>query len=150
MSRRLTACTFAMLLVLCALGGSGSASAAAQPFHESDCLVLNAEQGLVYCYESRGVTQTRITPTGRFVGITNFRSSYTVLLNGEVIETGTINQHNLEMAEDELSHVFRASNVNTFTYSDPETGQPITCTDTVLYVFANGEVRHDAHDLRCD
>jgi hypothetical protein len=149
MPRRLTAFMFALLLVLCALGGAQSASAAAEPFHVTDCLDLNPEQGLVYCFESRGVVQTHITPTERFVGLSRLRSSYTVLLNGEVIETGVISALQLEMAEGEISDVFQVNERTTFTYPDPVTGELVTCTDAFISVFANGEFRQVNHQVSC-
>ena len=125
-----------------------AAASPAEPYHTSECQTLPDDT--VYCYESKGVSHTTTTPSGNFVWVIRDTTTYTLTLDGTVIESGVIKGHYVETAEDGLTQVNRYHGSREFSYTDSTTGLQVECTFTYNFIYANGSIRHDVESLECE
>jgi hypothetical protein len=138
-----------ILLLLFGVQGTTQAvlAAQAQPYHLSGCDDLGG--GYVYCYESRGVITVTETPSGNFASNTRDTTTYTVSLDGAVIETGQRKSHFVNVNKGSQAQVDRFNGSDAFSHIDSDTGQTISCTYTFNFIYANGAIRHDVDNLDC-
>jgi hypothetical protein len=136
-----------LMLIVSLLGTIQLAAARAEPYSISGCLY--PEEGHVYCYEDTGVVQYHESPSGTSVGISNSRVSSTLTIDGELVETRHRKSHFVQVGKGSQAHVDGWNGSDTFTYIDPATETSLTCTYTFVFVYANGDIRHEDETLEC-
>jgi hypothetical protein len=136
-----------LLLIASVLGTAQAASAAAQHFTVSTC--IDSGNGYTLCYEERGVAVARQTPSGREVSVSVTTFSYTLSLDGEIISSDTTNAHYVQTSEGGVAQVDRFNVRRTLTYTDPTTGETLTCANSFVFVYAQNEIRHEHETLEC-
>jgi hypothetical protein len=133
------------------LGTSGliqSAAARADPYTVSDC--IESEVGHVYCYEETGVVVANDTPSSHFVGISHSRVTYTLTINGVLVESGQTMSRFVHIDSGSQAQVDRFNGRHEVAYTDPGSGETTECTYTFIFVYAGGAIRHEADALVCE
>jgi hypothetical protein len=138
----------ALLLVLFSLPGI-TQMAAAKPEHYTVSECIEIKPGTEYCYVEAGIVNAAEQPSGRFVGIEHTRTTYTVSVDGVVIESGKTRSHYSTINVDGIAQVGRFNGSQRVTYTDPGTGKTQDCTFTYVSVYANGDFRHEGDTLTC-
>jgi len=132
-------------LFLCAgaLALAGPATAApAQPYRYSDC--FDFDDGYQVCFSGKGVFKEQQSASGNLLLKASGTSTYTVRYEGDVIEGGSGRDNFVLHEKNGEPHVYHQNGKGQFTYDG------VTCSYRYNVTYANGELRHDAYDFRCE
>ncbi|CAA9547796.1 MAG: hypothetical protein AVDCRST_MAG49-1505 [uncultured Thermomicrobiales bacterium] len=153
--RRLTE----LLTVTLLLGGLAAAARpaaaadppAAQPYRFSGCETFGAPVEDPFsgvCYTNRGVGQRHTTTSGGFGYVINGDWCERVVVRGRVVSDYCERTHVVLVSRDGDEQVFQAAYRSEFSYEDGDT--TYTCVSHSMYVYANGELRHEGYRTECD
>jgi hypothetical protein len=147
MRSRFTLLIGALMLIVSLLGSAQTAAAKAQHFAVSTC--VDSDNGYTLCYDERSVVVARQTPSGREIGVDVTSFTYTLSLNGEKISSDMTKSHYVYNSEGGLSQLDRFNVRRTLSYIDPATGETLTCANRFVFVYAQGDIRHEHETLEC-
>ena len=132
-----------ILLLAGALTLAGPALALpAEPYRYSDC--YDFDDGYQVCFSGRGVVKEQQAASGNVLFKASGKSTYTVRFNGEVIEQGSGRDNFVLHEKSGELHVYHSNGKGQFTFDG------VTCTYRYNATYANGELRHEVDDIRCE
>ena len=122
-----------------------AAAAPAEPYAVSACQIFG---NFEFCYQTRGVIQRNESASGNTTYSSNGRRCYQATVRNELVNEGCASFHVTLHRQDGETQVYhtRQHTTSTFVYL----GTTYTCTSSHNVVLANGEVRHEDHQLECN